>query len=97
MKNMPVKTARCVEEQRLVYYRSQVNADFWDVHWKKYFSPDMYKNAVRGGFVWFEKPFTEFLSGEGRILEAGCGLGLYVLALLVRIMMLKVLKVELKQ
>jgi SAM-dependent methyltransferase len=75
---------RTLENDRLAYYSTETNPIFWDAHWKKYFSPDMYKKAERGSFVWFEKPFTTYLSREGRILEAGCGLGMYVLALRVR-------------
>ena len=75
---------RILENDRLAYYSTETNPIFWDAHWKKYFSPDIYKKAERGSFVWFEKPFTDYLSREGRILEAGCGLGVYVLALLVR-------------
>lgn len=75
---------RILENDRLAYYSSETNPIFWDTHWKKYFSPDIYKKAEHGSFIWFEKPFTEYLSGEGRILEAGCGLGVYVLALRVR-------------
>jgi SAM-dependent methyltransferase len=75
---------RNLENDRLAYYSTETNPIFWDAHWKKYFSPEIYKKAEGGSFVWFEKQFTEYLSREGRILEAGCGLGVYVLALQVR-------------
>ncbi|MCK5513792.1 MAG: class I SAM-dependent methyltransferase [Deltaproteobacteria bacterium] len=84
MKNIPVKTARCVDGRRLVYYRSQVNADFWDTHWEKNLSKEMYTGAERGHLGWFEETFTRYLPNDGLILEAGCGLGKYLLALRVR-------------
>jgi SAM-dependent methyltransferase len=84
MKNIPVKTARCVDGRRLVYYRSQVNADFWDTHWEKNLSKEMYTGAERGHLGWFEETFTRYLPKDGLILEAGCGLGKYLLALRVR-------------
>jgi len=57
---------------------------FWDEHWKKHFSPEIYTKADQGNLIWFEKPFTRYLPKEGRILDAGCGLGRYVKALRVR-------------
>ena len=84
MAHTQVELTRCVEGQRLVYYRSQASAQFWDEHWKKHFSPEIYKKADRGNLIWFEKPFTQYLPKEGRILDAGCGLGQYVQALRVR-------------
>lgn len=84
MTHTQVELTRCIKGQRLVYYRSKASAQFWDEHWKKHFSPEIYKKADRGHFIWFEKPFTQYLPKEGRILDAGCGLGQYVQALRVR-------------
>lgn len=81
---MSVKSARRVEGQRLVYYRTQANAAFWDAHWQQSFAPKIYARAERGDLGVFEKPLTRYLPKLGRILEAGCGLGQYVLALRVR-------------
>jgi SAM-dependent methyltransferase len=75
---------RILENDRLAYYSTEDNSNFWDEHWKKYFSPDIYKRAERGNLSWFEEPFTRYLPKHGHILEAGCGLGVYVRALLVR-------------
>ena len=84
MKSTPVKTARCVEGRRLAYYRSRVKADYWDTHWEGHLSQEMYKGAEDGHLGWFEEPFNCYLPHNGLILEAGCGLGKYVLALRVR-------------
>ena len=75
---------RRVEGQRLAYYLRAADPEFWDQHWGVYFSPQVYTRAGRGALGWFEKPFTRYLPRRGRILEAGCGLGQYVLALRVR-------------
>jgi SAM-dependent methyltransferase len=57
---------------------------FWDAHWKKYFSLNTYKKAALGNLWQFEGIFTTYLPKCGRILEAGCGLGKYVVALKAR-------------
>jgi SAM-dependent methyltransferase len=75
---------RRVENHRLVYYLSAADASFWEQHWQTYLSPERYTAADRGHLGWFEEPFTRYLPRQGRILEAGCGLGQYVLALRVR-------------
>ncbi len=75
---------RILENDRLAYYSTEANSNFWDEHWRKYFSPDIYKGAERGSLAWFEEPFTRYLPENGLILEAGCGLGQYVRALQVR-------------
>ena len=75
---------RCIEGQRLAYYLDAADVDFWEQHWKTYLSPKMYMGAEQGALGWFEEPFTRYLPRQGRILEAGCGLGQYVLALRVR-------------
>jgi SAM-dependent methyltransferase len=75
---------RCVEGERLAYYRSKANALYWDAHWKTYFSPNTYKRAELGHLWQFEKLFTTYLPKMGRILEAGCGLGQYVVSLKAR-------------
>jgi len=75
---------RCVEKQRLAYYLDAVGLDFWEQHWKVYLSRENYAAAERGHLGCFEEPFTRYLPRQGRVLEAGCGLGQYTLALRVR-------------
>jgi len=72
---------RVVENGRLAYYLAPADAEFWDNHWKAYLSPKTYTWAEQGALGEFEQPFTRYLPRQGRILEAGCGLGQYVLAL----------------
>lgn len=78
------KVQRRVEKQRLVYYWSAANEDFWDQHWKTYFAREDFSQAESGDLGRFERLFTHYLSPSGRILEAGCGLGQQVLALRMR-------------
>ena len=81
MNDRSQRIARCVEGQRLVYYRSKPDADYWDLHWQRNSIDDLYEHAKRGYLGHFEKPFISHLPKKGLILEAGCGLGQYVLAL----------------
>jgi SAM-dependent methyltransferase len=78
------KTARRVEGNRLVYYYARADAAFWGAHWKNYFSPKSYELASGGHIDRLEKPFLRYLPHSGRILEAGCGMGRYILALRTR-------------
>jgi SAM-dependent methyltransferase len=79
------KQRRRVEKDRLAYYVSGSDKDFWDRHWQENFSPGIYERAERGILGrFFEHPFTRWLPREGRILDAGCGLGATVLALRAR-------------
>ena len=77
-------TVRCVEGERLAYYRCKAESAFWDTHWGKYVSQKIYKNAEHGHLWQFEELFASYLPKKGRILEAGCGLGQYVVSLKVR-------------
>ena len=75
---------RRVEGQRLAYYMTGADSEFWDQHWQVHLSPQVFSGAEQGALDWFEEPFTRYLPRRGRILEAGCGFGQYVLALRVR-------------
>jgi SAM-dependent methyltransferase len=75
---------RVVENGRLAYYLEAADADFWDNHWKTYFSAEIYVGAEAGALGPFEEILVSHLPHTGRVLEAGCGLGQYVLALRVR-------------
>lgn len=77
------ETAKRVEGGRLVYYRSAADSGFWDSHWQNYFSERIYRKAGRGHLEYL-KPVIHHLPRTGRILEAGCGMGQYVLALKAR-------------
>jgi len=72
---------RCLQGSRLAYYMEKADARFWDRHWQQYLSPDVYRAAEQGNLGELWEPFTRYLPCQGRILEAGCGLGQHVVAL----------------
>ena len=79
------ETQRCVEKGRLVYYTSTADANFWDNLWQTYFDPATYDWADTGPHLgYLEQPVLKYLPKAGPILEAGCGLGLYVAILRAR-------------
>lgn len=75
---------RRAEGNRLLYYEATADEAFWDRHWQDNFSDKLYKQAEQGNLDQFEAFFARYLPKEDLILEAGCGLGQYVLALGVR-------------
>ncbi len=82
--NARARGARRVEAERLAYYRVAATPEFWDEHWRTSLSPAVYKWAAEGHLDFLESAFLRHLPRTGKILEAGCGLGKYVLALRVR-------------
>jgi len=72
---------RRVEGARLTYYFRAADAGYWEAHWRDVVSSEFYAGAARGELGLFEPIFPRYLPREGRVLEAGCGLGQYVLAL----------------
>ena len=81
MTSEPRKSARCVEDGRLVYYHLAADAGFWDSHWGTHIDPAHYDWFAKGNLGFFEDIFPRWLPREGRIIEAGCGPAYYVLAL----------------
>lgn len=75
---------RCIENGRLVYYYEDTSSDFWDNHWDAQIAEKEFRGAQRGRLGLLEIPFTRWLPREGRILEAGCGMGQVVMALRAR-------------
>lgn len=75
---------RRVEGGRLAYYRAAADERFWDAHWETRVSAETYAGARRGELPFIEGVLLRHLPREGRILEAGCGLGQYVLGLSAR-------------
>lgn len=72
------------QNRRLIYrltFPGQLDALFWDRHWKTWGHTTMLASAARGALGALERPLVRYLPRTGRILEAGCGLGQFVLAL----------------
>jgi len=75
---------RIVKNNRLVYYGRKADPAFWDAEWLSAIQPDLYARAEKGFLGEYRRSFIKHLPKQGRILEAGCGLGLNVLALRAR-------------
>ena len=67
--------------RRLAYYSVKANSGFWSQHWLKSIGKVEWEKAERGFLGWFEESSVKYLPKKGKIIEAGCGLGYYVLAL----------------
>jgi SAM-dependent methyltransferase len=62
----------------LAYYSATAREDFWTEHWGRHSVEALLAVARRSPLT---RLITEALPREGRVLEAGCGLGQYVVLL----------------
>lgn len=76
-------TQRRMEQGRLVYYRQQASADFWDEHWQNNQADAIYQLAQQGivGTPNIQQVYERYLPTDAPIIEAGCGIGQVVMAL----------------
>jgi SAM-dependent methyltransferase len=72
---------RRVEGDRLLYYKSEANVEHWENLWQQSITAEMYEPFKAGKLFEFEKIFLRHLPRTGKILEAGCGMSQFVLAL----------------
>lgn len=72
---------RTVEHGRIVYHVKRPDSAFWDQHWSRIETEDLYRRAESGDLGQLAPAFHRWLPRTGRILEAGCGLGQVVLTL----------------
>lgn len=80
-----LRQVRRAENGRLVYYIPAGSSNgFWERHWQKHRELETYDWALRGELGWIEEFVTRYLPKHQPIIEAGCGLGGYVLALRTR-------------
>jgi SAM-dependent methyltransferase len=88
--NNPTQIISRNERSRIVYYwvKKKEQAEFWDGHWeanisdkKKFYEPYLKGYLGRGQL---RRIFLKHLPKDGKILEGGCGMGQYVLALRAR-------------
>jgi SAM-dependent methyltransferase len=75
---------RAYKNRRLIYFQGVSDADHWDRVWKLHETQSLYEAAERGDLGYYEDIFLKHLPREGKILEAGCGLGQIVIALRAR-------------
>lgn len=78
------KVQRMVVGERLAYYRQAASAEYWDEVWAGEETRELYERAKKGELGYYEEIFPAYLPQKGRILEAGCGLGQFVIALRAR-------------
>jgi len=75
---LAAETIRVVESGRLVYYGQSPDVDYWSQHWKTYGHAGP---AYEISFGSLQRCFLRYLPLDGRIIEAGCGLGQVVLSM----------------
>lgn len=75
------RVVRRVQDNRLVWYRSDYDDDFWLRAWSPVINADWYRQFELGALYEHEAAFNSFLPKKGKIIEAGCGAGHLVLAL----------------
>jgi len=76
-----IRSVRNKPIPRLVYYSQEADVQYWREHWEQNLSPEFYKLAEQGNLGRYHNIFMSHLPEQGRIIEAGCGLGQIVLAL----------------
>jgi len=74
-------TMRIADRGRIVYYKQRADSAYWDAHWEDSIRRESYENALQGGLGWFEEVFSRHLPKQEPIIEAGCGIGQFVVAL----------------
>lgn len=72
---------RVFKDGRLIYYREEATAEHWDKVWKKEDTQSLFAQAEQGQLGYYENIFPRHLHREGKVLEAGSGLGQFVIAL----------------
>jgi SAM-dependent methyltransferase len=76
-----LQTVVALEQGRLKYYRSAASPDYWDSVWDSVINENFYTPYKQGRMGMLEPIFQKWLTKDGPILEAGCGLAQYVVAL----------------
>ena len=79
-----MKTIKKYKDNRLVFYREKADPSYWDSTWDHQDTSSIYAAAKRGSLGYFDELFEKFLPKQGTIIEAGCGLGQLVIALISR-------------
>jgi len=77
-------TQRRVEANRLLYLGDGETPEAWDAQWAKYDTGRVYVDADEGRLGWVQEFVDKYLSPGCKVLEAGCGMGQHVVALLHR-------------
>lgn len=78
---MTSRNFRTTKDRRLAFYSETADAAFWDHHWRGNVSIDNYKAAIEGKLLYLAEPVKKWLPKKGKVIEAGCGAGQYVVAM----------------
>ncbi|MDH3467413.1 MAG: class I SAM-dependent methyltransferase, partial [Gammaproteobacteria bacterium] len=70
-----------VDGSRLAYYLRAADEEFWDRRWTSSEVEERMVAARQGHLGTYAKWFDRYLPKSGKLVEAGCGLGQYVVAL----------------
>ena len=77
-----MEIVRCLENRRLAYYGRLVTDKQWDSHWRQQRPTlEFYAPYAAGEVGHLGRMMASVLPKHGKVLEAGCGLGQYVLGL----------------
>jgi 2-polyprenyl-3-methyl-5-hydroxy-6-metoxy-1,4-benzoquinol methylase len=78
------KRKKVWQDGRLVYYARTANEEYWDEIWQDRMTSGFYANYESGCLDELTTGVEKYLHFEDRILEAGCGSGRFIVALLAR-------------
>ena len=79
-----MKPIKIAVNDRITYFANNADQEYWNALWASQISPDFYAKYEGGMLDEYFPYFEQHLSKNDRILEAGCGTGRYVVALLSR-------------
>lgn len=69
------------ENNRLVYYQTNIDKHFWDKNWENLVTEKYYANYIKGKLDELSPYIPKLFDKDDRILEAGCGAARIVVSL----------------
>lgn len=80
---MQINKSYCrYKDGRLIFYRGRPDINFWETLWKESFTEDLYSQPANMVLGELYSLFLTWLPKNGKILEAGCGMGQVVSGLI---------------
>lgn len=79
-----MKPIKISSNGRIAYFARKADQEYWDALWASQISSKYYAKYAMGPLDEYFPYFEYYFSKSDRILEAGCGTGRYVVALLAR-------------
>lgn len=80
-KSLESNRVRCFENNRLVYYQTNIDEHYWDKNWDNLVSERYYVNYIKGELDELTSHIPKLFTKDDRILEAGCGAARIVVSL----------------